>query len=708
MQKLDLKRSIRNILSKTWAQWLIAAGLFFSMSLFLMGSSVTSCANSTISLNSDSTGGLAWFQWASGNDLSWDYTTKSNYPVGEQLNRPQAITTQALTTTYKVLAALTTPICGLNLLILLGYMSTGLLMFGLVKWLLRSGGIAMLAGFAAAFAPYYQLKSQSHIVYMYSSVFIAIVWAFLWFISKPSYRKLLVLAAVTALSAYVDGYFVLLTGLLLGSLIGFTLLRRVFSLTTETNSVSLSFRYKELFKNISTYFKYGLALFLSLIVLTIPVALVLHSQGSNIQKSLAAARGNIFAETVTYGIRPLEFVLPAHNNIFANHAYETWRLNHMHDSNPSENTLFLGFTVIVLSLVALIGLLKRRTRIKELRPNLTYGFVAYLLIGVAAVCIIMGLPSRSTLFGITFHTPVWVFVHFTENWRVFARLFLVIQPMFVLLAALGLWFIRTRLSKNVFRVLLSVLLVVVFLEFLPTPHSTSQSLINDTPKIFTELRDDSNVRVLAEYPLTELFFTPTTFTFQQIHGKSVINSNDSAIIKGPMNESIAGLGDAQTLGVLKAKGVTHVVAYGVDGDNIKGLVIYKSPDTSHRFGLPDIHTYSITDSVQPRKRALVFASGFSFAGINKDQISSHVTSGNGTLEVVPLSADAEDLETVTARFDMSAFNIETADVTIRQNGAIVWQGQVTKSGRSLELPVSVGTIDIESTAPIAIQNPEVN
>lgn len=68
---------------------------------------------------------------------------------------------------YKVLSSLTTPICGLNLVLLLGYMSSGLLMFGLVKWLLKRFDIALFAGYAAAFVPFHIFKGQSHINYTY-------------------------------------------------------------------------------------------------------------------------------------------------------------------------------------------------------------------------------------------------------------------------------------------------------------------------------------------------------------------------------------------------------------------------------------------------------------------------------------------------------------------------------------------------------------
>jgi len=186
--------SVKGRLSQTWVEWLLAVVFFFAISLFYMGPSITSCSTTTSVFNSDSTGGLAWFQWASGNHLSWGHTDKSNYPVGENLNRPRFISSQAFDIPYRFFSTLTTPICGLNLMILLAYMSTALLMFGLVRWLFKRTAIAYFAGYGAAFVPFHQFKAQSHIVYMYGSVFIAIIWAYLWFMKRPSLAKASLLA----------------------------------------------------------------------------------------------------------------------------------------------------------------------------------------------------------------------------------------------------------------------------------------------------------------------------------------------------------------------------------------------------------------------------------------------------------------------------------------------------------------------------------
>src|SRR5579872_6632719 len=107
----------------SWVQWMLAALFFFFVSWFYMGPAITHCSTYTVAFNSDSSGGIAWFQWASGNKLNWTYTTKSNYPYGENLNRPQEITSQAFDAPYRLFSVLSSPICGLNLLLLFSYMS---------------------------------------------------------------------------------------------------------------------------------------------------------------------------------------------------------------------------------------------------------------------------------------------------------------------------------------------------------------------------------------------------------------------------------------------------------------------------------------------------------------------------------------------------------------------------------------------------------
>lgn len=710
MKKVQLsKERLALLKTKKWFHWLIATATFFFITWFFIGgSTLTSCSVATPAFNSDSSGGTAWFQWVSGNGLTWDYSNKSNFPVGETLERPQGITSEGYTTPYRVFSTITSPICGLNIMILLGFMSTALVMFGLIKWLLRSSVIGFFAGFAAAYVPYHQLKAQSHIVYVYSSIFIAIVWAYLWFIERPSYKRALPFVLLSMLGVYTDGYFVLLTAVLSTTLVGFTLLKNTFGIKKGKGLIALQLYYQRFLGNICSNFKYICFFIVGVLVLALPILYTVKSQSNTINHSLAAARGDIYSETINYGLRPIEFLLPAHNswlmNSISGGGYDDWRLDFSanHGSNYAESTVYVGVVVMTLAAVALIGLLYKKARRTIFRDNLSYAYVTSLVALVGIVCVILSLPSVATVFGHSFRTPVWWLIDITSNWRVLARFFIVIQPLWVILAAIGLYFVTQNIGRKKFYVVGVICCFAAFIEYVPVTTHRPDNIVKDSPRIYGQIKEDPNVKVLAEYPLLDFNLTPITFTEQQLHGKPVYNANDSSIIKNEFNQSIAGLNNIQTLGVLKGRGVTHISIYGAKANN-EALVAYTLKEgTKSVKGDPRV--YSISADVVPRTWVLIPRAGFNMATVSKDQLSHHVLGQTGTLAIVPVKPGVKPGASYEVSFDIAAFNVPMADVRVKQAGKILWEGAITGSPRNITFQANNDLITVEITKPVDLTN----
>lgn len=694
--------AVRNkeVLNKTWFQWVLAIIIFFLISWFFMGSGITSCTTSTPAFNSDTSGGTAWFQWASGNDLGWNYTSQSNYPVGEQLNRPQGITALAFSGLYRVFATLTTPICGINLMILLGYLSTALVMFGLVRWLFKSSSLALLAGFAAAYTPYSQFKSQSHVVYMYSSVFIAITWAFLWFVNKPSYRRAILPAALTVLGVYIDGYFVLLAGVLLVCLVGFNMLRSTIKLGHKPGAVDILLRYRQFWLNIKKNIVHVGVMVVAIIILSLPVVYVLKKQGNEIRQSLSASRGNIYAESVTYGARLYDYITPAFNNYFMPSGYAQWRSGHNHDSNSSEDTLYIAAPILALAVAGVVLVLGKKNRSTKLTSNISYAYVIGLCLATILVCLVFASPSKITLLNHTFKTPLWYFVGIFENWRVFSRFILIIQPLTILLAICCLYVVQKHLSSRRFIIFVAIVWATTAALYISSPVRFGGDLIKNTPEAYKMIKDDSAVRVIAEYPLTNFLYTPSTFTFQQYHGKPVYNANDSAIILSPLNRSIAGLGDVQSAGVLKARGVSHVISRSGGAQHYKGLNLYYGK------GDDDLVVYAIDDSVLPRFFALAPMTHFEFAGLDKNNVSHYVLAGQGTMGVIDIDNQNRTPSNgkVQTSVMLRTLGDTPAEVTITQNGVVLWAGTVDAELRAVEFSAQKGDITLTTTQSIDASN----
>lgn len=682
-------------LSKSWVQWLVAIVLSFSVSWLYMGRSVTECSTTTTALNSDSTGGFAWLQWASNNSVTWGHTDVSNYPQGESLVRPQFITSEIALFMYRLFSAISTPICGLNIMVLLGYMSSFLLMFGLVKWLLKRFDIALFAGYAAGFVPYHQLKAQTHIIYMYGSIFIASIWAYLWFIKKPSYKRAAVLSLVNAVGYYFDGYFVLISSVVIAILF---LSSFIFDFFKWLKQRQLK---KTNLGETRRRAKYLLLSVVLLALLLLPILRVQQTQGDTLKNSLAASRSDIKSETVGYAARPSEFFLPSYNNPLMPTKYQTWRLLDQHGSNPSEDTLFVGFTVIVLALVSLVALIYRKNRISKIN-SLPYVYLVSVVGLVLAACVWFSMPSRYTLLGHVLYSPSRLLIKFTSNWRVMARFFLAIHPLAVILAGMGLY-VLTKSWKKIWQVGLVLLCTAaLFLEYLPPTFNPTADLYKDSPKIYLQLANDPTVKVIAEYPITEFIYAPAIFTFQEVHKKRLLNASDSLYSRGPFDESIAGLNDAQTLGVLKALGIDVITSYD-KGSTSPGLIEYYPPSLNNKVGVPAIYSYRIKDSVKADDSVLLAESGYIYFVVDNQQVSHRALKDTGNMKIQALGSGIQNNK-YNAGFYTQAY-CSNAFLTITQDGIKLWSGNIGSMATAVDFEATVNKdINLTTTCPIDIVN----
>jgi hypothetical protein len=681
-------------LSKGWVQWVLAAVFFFLVSWFYMGSAISNCSTTTTALGSDSTGGFAWIQWAGGNDLTWGHTDKSNYPYGETLGKPQYITSTILIAIYKLFSSLSTPICGLNLIELLGYMSTSLTMYGLVRWLLKRNEIALFAGFAAAFVPFHQIKAQSHINYIFGSTFIAVIWAYLWLIKKPSYKKALLLSLVSAIGFYFDGYFILITAVLIGSLFASSF---VFDLA---RSVSARNKPGVILGEALARTKYLIVSLLFLGSMLVPILGTYASSGNAIKQSLASVRSNIKSETELYGLRPIEFLLPSYNSAFASTKYTTWRATKLHGSNFSESTLYIGYTVIILALASIFYLLRRKYRVVKLQ-EIPYVHLVFAMVFVFLVCFALSLPALVTIFGHTIRTPVDILVKFTANWRVLSRFFLAMDPVAVILASLGLYMITRNRSRNVRLAIVALCGLVLFLEYLPAPLHYTGDLHKNAPPTYKHLQKDPSVKLVAEYPLASFVYTPEIFTFQPLHNKTLLNSDDGSISRGPFDSSIAGLNDTQTLGVLKRLKVDVIITHGFASNNPELTTYYKTEPIRNADNTINIiaseYSYKIRDSVASRDTSLVIKKGYESLSVDDQQISHRFITNKATMGVY--GVDFSPLaKKYNVSFEASSICPVNAQVTVTQSGQTIWSGSVGKQPVPINLTVDsrdfyVNTVD---------------
>jgi hypothetical protein len=345
-------------------------------------------------------------------------------------------------------------------------------------------------------------------------------------------------------------------------------------------------------------------------------------------------------------------------------------------------------------------LLKRDRRRAKIKDGLTYyGLVVFLLmtaIGTAAFT----LPPDVTLGGHIFHTPVYFLIHVTVYWRVFARLFLVVDPLIVLLAATGLYAITLKWSRKQRVLLVALCTVFLFAEYQLLPIRSVSNLQTSSPKTYQMLANDKAVRVIAEYPIQDLSYAVQVFSYQLVHHKQLLNAHDSVILQEPFLQSITGLADVQALGALKARGVQVIVTPRINVSQVRGLEVYYPEDKKDTRA-----SYQIAGSVMPRSTVLTTTSGFSLAMADDAQLSHRIIRTSGTMQL--LSVDKT--QTPTGQYHASFVAITTngayRQLTLTINKQVVWKGTTGPDGVLVEFTLAGNdTVNLSASGPIDVVN----
>src|ERR1700683_531268 len=361
--------------------------LFALITWFYMGSALTSCNTHMLTtLPGDATAGLTWLTWADKSSPIPGFTHLTNAPFGESLRQPFQITSVFTIPNMWLLAKLSTPVCAWNLMVFLGYMSSALITFAFIRWLTRNPWVALFAGFAITYTPYHILNALGHLSYLFSAVLMLFMWAFVAFWQRATAVRALLMALATAACFYLDGYFILLAGVLAGSVL-------VAALIGDT----LVFKHpaEYVLRRLRGLLLYGVFL----ILLLLPIVAVQFHYAHTISTTLGSARNDITDASRTYSARVWYYLLPAANDPFFPASYGAFRTHPavIHGTNFTESTNYVGLVVLVLAICLWVTIIRRR-------PSATLrGIPITFLAGVTTVGLAAGfltsLPPHETILG---------------------------------------------------------------------------------------------------------------------------------------------------------------------------------------------------------------------------------------------------------------------------------------------------------------------
>lgn len=561
--------------------------MFFTF--YYLGPSVTSCANTVYGFG-DNTAGPIWrATLPEDQGLIGSYTNMTNAPFGDNLNSPIGYSLIGQTALIRTSMAVAGPVCGYNIINMIGFLLSALAMFGFIFAVTRKRWIALLAGYAVSFTPYYQMKIGGHPSYGYQAIFIGIIWLFYRLLKLKRKRDVAYLSIVFAIAVYFDPYFSLLAAITLGSL-------GLAWLIVYRKIITINFwKLNNKIKNIETIKQFRLLLLslLLIVLLVLPLAFVFSSQAGQINSNVASSRGNVLFEAKACSNWPHEYLVPfvlnpVFEKVIGKDRY-IGTINNLRDNfscGIGEDSVGLSLTLVFITTVGFIIFLWEMLNKRRLGLDKRFGYnpkmVVVGMISLAVISIAIGFPPL--IYHNIIPTPSFIILSITSTWRTLARVYVLVNISLVVLSSIVIAYFYQHFDLKKYYRLIAILFALICLgvmveyqAFMPfSGNSLSTFNYNkDVPPAYTWLKNQNGIKTLAEYPLErsggESNATAYYLTMQVVHKKKVFNSALSYSPQETLKSGLKNLSDPQTLPVLRALGVDAVVIHGYDKKQIEKI-----------------------------------------------------------------------------------------------------------------------------------------
>ena len=559
----------------------------------------------------DNTAGAVWRYEVYPNSPFWGYEKMTNYPFGENISSPIYASGLLQYVSYWIGSSVFGSIAAYNLLNVVGLLFSAMMMYFFVLYLLKNQWVAVFAGYAVAFTPYYQMKIGGHPTYAFQGIIIAIIWLFFRIIENHRLRDKIMLGVLVASTVYFDVYFALLAAIVLVALGVVWLIVRSFTYYSERRKKTKN-SIKELFtKELRSL---GLSA-ITAFVLVLPILVFFISNHHEITGAVSAARGNVVAEAKACSNWPHEYFVPFVLNpllsgVFGTDRYQS-TVNAMKENfscGIGEDSVGLGIALGLVGLFAIAVISWEKLNNRKINWNtlikekVDYRLVLGGLSAIMVLAIVLSFPP------LKFHnmlpTPSYDLLSLTTTWRTLSRIYVVVNIAFVVLVSIALMFFWTALQKRKVLIwafmLLAFVTAIEYQAFKPFSGNTLSnfSYATDVPSAYKWLKDQSAISAIAEFPMERQGGESDAISYylsmQVEHKKKLLNSALSNSPDDVVRSGLKNLSDPQTLPVLKALGADAVVAHGITAQDAKSLsdvdVIYSAPQS--KFNLLS-HTHSV-------------------------------------------------------------------------------------------------------------------
>ncbi len=477
-------------------------------------------------LGSDSTGSVWWF-WQLNHEsgyhlLGTTHHTLTGAPLG--WNEGNGLNLQWLLPYYPgyLAAKIVGEVAAYNLVVLSGYVLSGAVMYAVARYLGCNRLVSAWAGLVFIVFPWHLARAE-HASLVHIEVLALLILTLVAAARAPSWPRFALVGAATLACWLTSGYYgaeALVTSAAFGIGAALALDRRR---------------------------GLRLALGLGAGALVATALLSLGSFTSGVNRGAGLHREA--TDLTSLGLRPQDALVPADGNLVVGDQLRSWRLSHLHGTNVTEGSDYLGWLTIALAVLWLVVAWRRRS---SLRPA-TAGLVTAVLVGL-----LFAAPSPVTIFGHDVWMPSRLLWEVVPAFRVPSRWTPLVMAALVPLAALGLQVLSNRFGRSALAAttLVGAAAAVSFLELAIAP-AEAHFRTKPVPAEYTKA-ESAPPGILAEYPLG----SSDVFRFwQREHGRPLVNGAPAGTSADEARLVLLDPAATGTAAALKLLGVSAIVVH---------------------------------------------------------------------------------------------------------------------------------------------------
>lgn len=284
--------------------------------------------------------------------------------------------------------------------------------------------------------------------------------------------------------------------------------------------------------------------------------------------------------------RPLSYLLPSQGSLVFGSYTKKFIGSHFYGWSGTEHALYLGYSVLILSFLALrewrrknrrqvrkweSGQVSRRQRlsgyqvirssgegknrspITDYRSQKAVSFFFF----AAIVALLFSHAPYGNLGNFRIFFPSYFMYKFLPMVRVYARFGILVMLCLSVLAGFGLKSLLAGKTRTRKRALLSLMILLLFIEFMPSlPAPTFDATV--LPPEYKWLSEQPGDFIIVEYPLE----TEQEYLFyQRIHQKRLVNGAPPGTYADQVKKEIINIANPKTPGILAYLGVKYVLLH---------------------------------------------------------------------------------------------------------------------------------------------------